>query len=125
MDTEHPNNLWVQSADFQCLSLLTASSQLSHRDADHVLRALQISAVLIGIWAFIGILSKGTGQGLTAHGASQEQSSGDRPAPAIGQLHGGGNGPGMGWVVSSQMSQAGQACGELQTSPAMLLLDKG
>lgn len=73
---EHPNNLWVQSTDFQSLSLLPASSPLSHRDADHVLRALQISAALIGIWAFIGILSKGTGQGLTAHGASQEQSSG-------------------------------------------------
>lgn len=47
------------------------------------------------------------------------------PVPGIRHLHGGGNGPGTGWVVGPQMSHAGQACRELQTSPAMLLLDKG
>lgn len=63
---EHPNNSWVQSADFQRLSLLLVSSQLSHRDADHMFRALQMSPALTGIWALTGILSKGTGQALTA-----------------------------------------------------------
>lgn len=84
---EHPNDSWVHTANFQHLSLLPASSQLSHRDADHVFRALQMSPALTGMWEFIGILSKGTGQGLTARahpifpGRSRAGGTADTPSP--------------------------------------------
>lgn len=102
---EHPSDSWVQSVDFRCLSLLPASSQLSHSDVDHMFRALQMSPVLIGIWAFIGILSKRTGQGLTARahpiipaksraagpiGTAQPQASGTPMEVEMGQGQDGG-----------------------------------